>query len=180
MVTVMVTGSRDWGDEEKVHAELDRISSEAGFGKVRVLQGECPTGADLHARNWCELEARENVPYPPDPGRGRQGFLDRNLAMVAAGPDVVLAFLDPSSRGTWHAVTAAISAGIEVRCFGSEVVSDYLETRARQAASKLISGQGWRSGRRKALAVQLAAVRAGDVLAPGLAEAIDETLEVRS
>lgn len=177
MVKVMVTGSRNWSDRDAVHEALDKVSTEYGFEDVVVLQGECPTGADAHAREWCELDAQECVAYPPDPNRPRrEALLARNRAMVAAGPDVVLAFIDPGSRGTWHSVTAALEAGIEVRVFGSQVADAKLVSDARAAAAKLVANGGWSSSRRRALALAFAGVRSGAVVAPGLSEAIAEEL----
>lgn len=176
-VKVMVTGSRRWSDADAVHDELDRVVDDYPGRKVVVLQGECPTGADAHARSWCELEARECIGFPPDPSLPRrEAFLARNQAMVDEAPDVVLAFVDPDSRGTWHALTAAIEAGLEVRSFGSEIADAELVSQAREAASKLLADGGWRIARRRSLAMVMASLRVGVAVPPGLAESIQEEL----
>lgn len=177
MVKVMVTGPRRWADRDAVHEALDRVSTEFGFEDMTVFQGECPTGADAHAREWCDLDGQECVAYPPDPnGPRREALLARNRRMVEAGPDVVLAFIDPTSRGAWHAVTVAMEAGIEVRVFGSQVADDELVSQARAAAAKLVSNGGWKSSRRRSLALAFSSVRSGSMVAPGLPEAIAEEL----
>src|SRR5262249_19249032 len=71
-VAVLVTGGRDWQDGAKLEAELRRevvaVPLEQGIsgyslvgdlpwalthGRVRLVLGDCPTGADAMARAWC-------------------------------------------------------------------------------------------------------------------------------
>jgi hypothetical protein len=44
----IVTGGRDYGDRAAAFARLDALPR-----PVLLMQGECPTGADRWAREWC-------------------------------------------------------------------------------------------------------------------------------
>lgn len=170
---IMVTGSRSWSDEVGLRTQL----AFAARGRdVELLHGDCPTGADAIADAFARTQHRWTVtPFPPDRSKGRQGRLERNQAMVDAGPDLVLAFIEPSSVGSWHAVTRAMVAGLPVSVFGTEVVTPDVAHRAHHAAGRLVADGGWRSARRRALAVQLTSLRAGERLMPGMLAAIEET-----
>jgi hypothetical protein len=72
-------------------------------------------GADRLAGAAASTLGLEVVEYPADWRRygRRAGFL-RNEQMLAAGPDLVVAFHQDSSRGTAHTISLARKAGIEV------------------------------------------------------------------
>jgi Bifunctional DNA primase/polymerase, N-terminal/YspA, cpYpsA-related SLOG family len=127
--TILVTGGRDWPDPGRLAAVLDH----AAAGKqVRLLVGDCPTGADQHARAWA---IRRGIPAEVLPARWehmqadgkprRAAGLLRNLALLdrldqAQGQRRVLAFHDDlgRSRGTRHCVTAARRRGYPVTLIG--------------------------------------------------------------
>jgi hypothetical protein len=137
---VLVTGSRDWDNPLAVYKALaaERLSATANGLILVVVHGQCPTGADLSAHNWCESQRTGGVtnvdeePYPADWERdcdencyhkprtknGKPycpvaGHL-RNQKMVDRGADVCLAFPLPDSRGTVDCMKRARKAGIPV------------------------------------------------------------------
>jgi hypothetical protein len=127
--TILVTGGRDWPDPDRLVAVLDHAT--AGE-QVRLLVGDCPTGADQHARAWAE---RRGVPVEVLPARWEQMAAEgkplraagplRNLALLdrldeVEGQRRVLAFHDDlgRSRGTRHCVTAARRRGYPVTLVG--------------------------------------------------------------
>lgn len=90
---ILVTGSRDWADEQAIREELEPY---VGTGAI-LVHGACPTGADEIARRyWTGLGLPEEA-HPADWSLGRSGGPTRNVAMVAAGADVCLAFIGPCS-----------------------------------------------------------------------------------
>jgi hypothetical protein len=48
-VTIVVTGGRDWAHPDRLTRVLDQT---AAGEQVRLLVGDCPTGADQHTRAW--------------------------------------------------------------------------------------------------------------------------------
>ena len=50
-ITMLVSGDRRWTHPDRLADILDEIAAEAG-GPVRLLVGDCPTGADRHALRW--------------------------------------------------------------------------------------------------------------------------------
>ena len=141
MRRVLVTGSRDWNDRKAVWLAifseyLDANSSD----EFVVVHGDCPTGADRLAREWCEknqnavTEERhsanwdracdESCYHKPRTKNGRPycpmaGHL-RNQEMVDLGADVCLAFPLSDSRGTRDCMKRAEAAGIPVVVFEME------------------------------------------------------------
>lgn len=75
---LIVTGSRHWKDYDRVWSELVRLDP------ANVYMGDCPTGADFFARQWCDLYG---VPYRVEPTLwdeyGRRNGPIRNTAMAA-------------------------------------------------------------------------------------------------
>jgi len=127
--TILVTGGRDWSDPDRLVAVLDHA---AGGEWVRLLVGDCPTGADQHARAWAErrgipaemLSARWEQMAAEGKPRRAAGPL-RNLALLdrldeAEGQRRVLAFHHDlgRSRGTRQCVTAARRRGYPVTLVG--------------------------------------------------------------
>lgn len=119
---VLVTGSRAWGDERLIHAQLDRARM---TGRLAcVLEGGA-RGADRIAGLWARACGVERVTMPADwSAHGRRAGVLRNQAMVdwalAARSErgwqpCCLAFPLPGSRGTWDMVGRCRAAGIPVR-----------------------------------------------------------------
>jgi hypothetical protein len=106
---VLVTGSRDWTNEELVRHQLTRAWLTVK-GPFVVVTGGCPTGADWMASDWVAnmLEAEmgdvreeehpaQNHPteyFGPWPGAGPR----RNAHMVGLGADIALAFIGPCTK----------------------------------------------------------------------------------
>jgi hypothetical protein len=116
-------------DREHLEAALDARLEDGPF---ILVQGECPAGADLMAKQWAIKRGvpHEDVPANWDDECGphcyrhrrfrkgkpycpAQGHL-RNQAMVDRGADVCLAFPLPDSRGTIDCMKRAKRAGIPV------------------------------------------------------------------
>jgi hypothetical protein len=124
---ILVSGDRRWTHPDRLAQVLDQAVAEAG-GPVRLLVGDCPTGADRHAVRWARQRGVAFEVFPARwaqmaaEGRPRQaaGPL-RNLAMLdvldqADGARLVFAFHDhlSASRGTRHLVRAARGRGYPV------------------------------------------------------------------
>lgn len=136
---VLITGSRDWKVQGRVWGELSRIALHERPPVLTVVHGNCPTGADRFARQWCEeyqdmLRGLMGINFheerhPADWGRyGRQAGPIRNEAMVDAGADLCLAFVALCkklncprrqvrhlSHGASRTAALARQAGIETR-----------------------------------------------------------------
>ena len=112
---VLTTGGRDFRDSELVDRVLRWWHNRAYEGEEQlvVLVGDCPTGADAMVREWCEAKG---VIYllgvAPWNQQGKRAGPRRNLAMVAAKPDALVAF--PGNKGTAHCTQAAQAAGIPI------------------------------------------------------------------
>jgi hypothetical protein len=120
MLTIVVTGGRLYSNWCKVYEVLDALLQE--HGAITVIQGNCKTGADAWARDWCRRRSRTARPgsitleeeladwrrYGPAAGpRRNQAMLDRWK------PQLVVAFA--GGKGTADCVGRARAAGIEVR-----------------------------------------------------------------
>lgn len=109
---VVVTGGRHFHDVQRVLADLRALQV---VGLVAVAQGGA-AGADACARNSCDVLKIQCQTYPAlwetdDRGAGPR----RNIRMLEAErPDLVLAYPDPNSRGTWHCVQEALRRDIPV------------------------------------------------------------------
>lgn len=116
----IVTGSRDWLDQDAVWGALEDRLAENQFS-VRdfyVVHGGCPTGADAMAQAWVDYKYDPHIigiTYPADWDRlGRAAGPARNKLMISRGADVVLAFIRNNSSGTSGCVRLAEKAGIPV------------------------------------------------------------------
>lgn len=94
-VRVLVTGSRDWSDEQAVRDALRAVASGVASQHVTVVHGHCPTGADAHADMAARIFGMQVERHPADWSRGRKAGPERNAAMVGLGADVCLAFIGP-------------------------------------------------------------------------------------
>lgn len=123
---LLITGSRDWEDEESVRFEI------AGMTMLHpglvIVHGACRSGADLFAAKAAADIGVRQEPHPADWKRDgkRAGFI-RNQVMVDLGADVCLVFAMPcqgcrnpeshDSHGTAHCAAIAAKAGIPVHRF---------------------------------------------------------------
>lgn len=114
---ILVTGSRDWQNPDQVRAVL----ATALFQHMPavIVHGACPSGPDAVASWWIRQHRMLGLTeerHPADwEAHGKAAGPRRNAQMVAAGADVVLAFIRNGSRGASHTVALARRAGIPVR-----------------------------------------------------------------
>lgn len=133
---ILITGSRNWTDRDKLEVELiDYVSDVMAFKQltsVTVVDGAAKEGADAMAHAWAAYMRYQTERHPADwrPGGkydSRAGF-KRNQKMVDLGADICFAFVMPcikpgcnrgkpghDSHGTTHTIEAARAAGIEVK-----------------------------------------------------------------
>jgi YspA, cpYpsA-related SLOG family len=107
MIRLLVTGGRDFTDQDRLWAVLDAVHRRHGIEVV--IEGECPTpvNADKLARAWAESRGVACMPVPvchaldgPWPGAGP----NRNTRMLAELPTHCIGAPTPRSRGTWDMV----------------------------------------------------------------------------
>lgn len=117
---ILVTGSRNWEDEQLVRRELARCWSE--HGRIVVVHGACKTGADAHAAQWvadmvaADIAGVTEEPHPADwRTHGKAAGPIRNKQLIGAGATVCLAFIRCGSPGASHTAGLAEAAGIDVR-----------------------------------------------------------------
>lgn len=108
---VIVTGGRGYADPDRLYDVLDEIRP--GL----VLDGGCRTGADAHARRWCDLRGVHGMRCDALwDFHGRKAGPIRNAVLVEVGKRLgasVVAF--PGGNGTADCVARARAAGLPVR-----------------------------------------------------------------
>lgn len=114
---ILVTGSRDWCDQQAVWDALAPIARALPADQDLVLvHGGCPTGADAMCDEWARGFGAVIEVHPANWVRhGRAAGPRRNAEMVNLGADVCLAFIRNGSRGASHTAALAEQAGIPVR-----------------------------------------------------------------
>jgi hypothetical protein len=116
---VLVTGSRDWPDQDFIWDMLWLVWRKADRDEPLVLvHGHCRKGADRMADDWAADAVDVTVERHPAQWEGEHGFdraagFRRNQEMVDLGADLCLAFIYQASRGASHTATQAEKAGIE-------------------------------------------------------------------
>lgn len=160
---VVVTGGRKFTDGARIEADLRALLP---FGLRRVAQGgngldeqlgggEVPdvirsadTLAALAAAGLQLDGATYRVNRAPDErgtwthqdGDGKRAPLNRNIRMLEAErPDLVLAYPDPGSRGTWHCVAEALKRGIWAAVWAPEVAPGLLAWERGAAAMDYVA-----------------------------------------
>lgn len=116
-LVVVVTGSRDWTDRNRVYAVLDAVEPDL------VFEGGAK-GADRLARDWCDNRGVQCVEVPALWGaEGKSAGSRRNKAMLHLARQIasvnhddliVVAFPLPQSKGTTMMVSHARQKGVEV------------------------------------------------------------------
>lgn len=124
---VLVTGSRDWGDWREVYRALSKVCEEHDLNlipdehgntmpdprKITVVHGNCPTGADMWADQWCISNFFTAERHPADwQEYGKRAGFVRNAEMVKSGIDLCLAFIKGESKGASMTARLAEEAGI--------------------------------------------------------------------
>jgi len=117
MKRILITGSRDWAEEETIQWAIWNWVHENVMQEEQVIlvHGDASRGADRMARDyarkqWWIIEE----PHPADWSWGKGAGMDRNKYMVAMGADVCLAFIRNESPGASHCAREAAKAGIPV------------------------------------------------------------------
>ncbi len=110
---ILVTGSRDWDDSfavgKVISMHLDDDSNHV------IVQGGCPTGADLFAREFAAQRGIKVESHLADWKQyGRSAGPKRNAEMVRLGADCCLAFIKNGSKGATHCAKLAGESGIPV------------------------------------------------------------------
>ena len=122
---VMISGSRDYANLEKVFAVLNAVHQESPI--TLLIHGDAK-GADSLADSWAIEHKVERDPHPanwyPD-GKtlDRCAGVKRNSDMVNLKPDLLIAFPLPQSKGTWDAVKKAEKARIKIILVESNKIS---------------------------------------------------------
>lgn len=114
---ILVTGARDWTDEETIYRAL--LSAWDSFDRdpqAVLVHGACHLGgADIIARDIWRSWGLADEAHPAEMGpNGHVLGPQRNARMVALGADVCLAFPLSTSRGTRNCMRLAREAGIKV------------------------------------------------------------------
>jgi hypothetical protein len=118
---ILITGSRDWDDEERIwHALSDQYhchehpSEECPESEMVIVSGACPTGADALAEYVAERHGWQVERHPADWRKyGKAAGFRRNAEMVNLGADLCLAFIKDNSKGASHTLRLAEEAGIK-------------------------------------------------------------------
>lgn len=114
--TVLVCGSRDWGDPDIIYECLDSIAFQHD-GRVKVIHGAA-RGADQQASAAARSLGLREESFPADwRGKGKRAGILRNLEMLDCKPDAVLAFQRNGSTGTQHTIDEARRRGIPVEVY---------------------------------------------------------------
>lgn len=126
---ILVCGSRNWDDEDAVHAALFGWSAMIGDHVLGVISGMAK-GADAHAANWARTFKTPLYEFHADWATfGKAAGTIRNLRMLNVGkPNQVLAFSDnlAESRGTRHMVTVSRRAGVPVHLISRPVLTEQI------------------------------------------------------
>ncbi|KRW79607.1 MULTISPECIES: SLOG family protein [Pseudomonas] len=110
-VRIIVCGGRHYAHGVHAWAVLAHIHRLRGIAEV--IQGECPTGADKHAREWAVAHGIPLKRYRAEWEKyGRAAGPRRNREMLQERPHGVVAF--PGGTGTADMIAAAQEAGVPV------------------------------------------------------------------
>lgn len=118
---LLVTGGRNWSDRDAIYEALDAVDDELDdwyAGRIVLVHGACPTGADKLADDWATERGTPVERYPAEWDRlGTMAGPIRNTRMVDAGADLCVAFWDGVGvkSGTFDCLSKAVRAGIAVR-----------------------------------------------------------------
>jgi hypothetical protein len=109
--TVIVTGSRHYTDFETIRSTLAKLPASSV-----IVHGDC-SGADRLADLAADHLCLRKIPCPADwTAHGRAAGPIRNAQMLKDhSPDLVIAFPQKNSSGTWDMIRKAFAAGVEVR-----------------------------------------------------------------
>jgi hypothetical protein len=111
---IAISGSRrytpSWLVEECICTEYRKSNSEVLF-----LIGDCPTGADRHAKSFLKSAGWPFKEFYADWAKyGKAAGPIRNHEMIDYGAELLIAFPDSDSRGTKECAIYAASKGVEL------------------------------------------------------------------
>jgi hypothetical protein len=100
MTRILITGSRDWTDINKITEVLRGAWIVAGHpDDIVLVSGSCRTGADAIAEEVWDRQGFPIESHPADWSLGKQAGFVRNAEMVSLGADVCFAFIKNGSKG---------------------------------------------------------------------------------
>lgn len=117
MKRILITGSREWSDRERLYDAIFYWVKEntTPNEEVFLIHGDASRGADRMARDYARsVDWLLEEAHPADWSWGNGGGMIRNLYMVSLGADVCLAFIKGKAAGTRHCAGEAAKAGIPV------------------------------------------------------------------
>lgn len=119
---VIVCGSRDWSDRERIAEQLNKVVVEFGyvFPEPVIVHGNA-RGADRLAAEEAEKAGLLVEAHPADwETYGKAAGLIRNTMMAKLGADLCIAFWDGRSTGTAHMLSQARKCGIPCKAIFKE------------------------------------------------------------
>ncbi len=134
---ILVTGWRGWPDTER-SAVTSTLTfwAERVYGRtLTIVHGGCPRGVDRLADDWARERGFRVDVYPADWSLGKKAGIVRNLAMIADGADLCVAFPGPDSKGAVHCLTEAFKAGMPTFVYPFKALTDEYRWRRPAAVS---------------------------------------------
>lgn len=109
---ILITGSRDWTDRERMQRELRWIQT--CYIDATLVHGDCRGADKMAGEIWTELGGKVEA-HPARWGEhGKAAGEIRNNHMVKLGADLCIGFTLPQCRGTRNCMKAAADAEILV------------------------------------------------------------------
>lgn len=97
---VLIAGSRNWSDPQMIVDVIETLLDTYTY-RLLILDGGCPTGADIMAQNICAHRNVPNITMHAHWSFGRSAGPVRNRWMARLRPvEAHLFFQTPDSRGT--------------------------------------------------------------------------------
>jgi hypothetical protein len=94
---VIVTGGRDFNDVDLIWKVLNSFP----LNITTIVHGNCPTGLDSHAKEWCQVFGVDQLPYDADWTKfGRSAGPKRNIQMIEENMDAFFLLSFPGGKGT--------------------------------------------------------------------------------
>ncbi len=112
MTKFLICGSRDFSDSFRANLFIDTFIKEYVPAGSIVMHGNA-RGADRMAASSAARHGCDVVAYDADwDTHGKRAGFIRNLEMLDANPDRVIAFWNGGSKGTSHTISEAEKRGI--------------------------------------------------------------------
>lgn len=129
---LLITGSRTWEDYNTIARQISIAISNLqgkGFTSFVIVHGNCKTGADAMANEFCNItensfrargiDLKTETHYAEWNKHGKAAGPIRNSKMVDLGANICLAFIKDKSKGATGCAAAAELSGIETLRFRS-------------------------------------------------------------